>query len=485
VLAAMLVALTLSACVEFGWDRLSTQVPDAVLDTITEEAIQTHAVAIREAAEPGDSEFVLLDALRYLSRGMAQSGLVAAGESGYLRPVPLRAVRIDHVEFTAGTHEFTQGENLALWSRAGLERLQLHVPLVFVGHGIVAPERDRDDYRELDLDGKVALILTGASDSSYVDTWYADWRYQSAEAVRHGASGVLLVHAEDSKHPDWVTTRDHFARYQFAHATNPDSVRAPLFEAWIPGGAGDEILRSAGIIASQARSAARTAGFRGRQLDLLTTLEATASLAPTTSYNLLGQIPGRYSEDQSILICASLENSPESFRACAATLELARAFRALNEEPARSVVFAIFASDGARDKRMLGAESYLQDPIRELTQCTGALILDGALKILPGTESVSAAGTDTLTAGGIQLNELGRLLRTAASEDELALRNEDDASRWFSSVGPAIAREGLPAATVGCGVSDLRAALRVGFHMSQTRGSPRWDQSSAFRFFPR
>lgn len=473
-------ALT-TGCVQFGWDRLSTQVPKAVVDLLQPEGLSAEQEGLSEAL-PGQRSAFSDDerkTLQYLGRRMAQLGLVPAGDDGFLQEVPLNAIRIESASLRVGSFVFTQGEDLALWSRSGEAEIALEAGLVFVGHGVVAPERERDDYSGLDLKDKIALILAGPSDSSYVDTWYADWRYQCAEAARHGAAGVLLVHPGDASGAGsgahistgtWGETVARFTRFQLALRIEESD--ALPFEAWIPAHRGNELLTSVDIDPAMARSAASSAGFRGRELPLMVSVQLEASVRATRSFNLVGQIPGRYSEEQSVLLGASWDGGEEQLRACASLLQVAMAFRSLAEDPARSVVVSFFALS---EREQLGAEAYARRPARDLDQCAGAIIFDGGLHIV----------ADTLVVGGSLDNELGRLVSAAALEDGLASRNERDAARWMLTAAPALALCGLPAVSMGGEVEDQRAALRVGFHMAQTRGSIRWDQYSTFRFFPR
>jgi len=493
-----------SGCVQFGWDRLSTRVPEAVVETIEEESLDGEREALIAAVESGTREDrpsadAMRRGARHIARRMAQLGIEPAGQDGFLQPFALNAIRVDEVDAQLAGRTLTQGRDLALWTTRGEESIQLAASLVFVGHGIVAPERDRDDYLGLSLEGKVALVLAGPADSSYVDSWYADHRYQCAEAVRHGAVGVLLVHAAGSYgSPAWRETVERFTRFSFAQRS--DSLSHAAFLAWIPPESGDEILREVEIEPARARSAAATPGFRGRELGLDLRINIEASVTPTTGYNLVGVIAGEYADEQSILIGTSYDGSPSSLTSCASLLELAQAFTQLAEPTARSVVFTVFGAGAWGGAGQLGAESYAGSAVRELSLTAGVMIIDAGLaeadagaayaptgqadaKLLDATETSVRA--DTLLAGGVLDSELGILLTTAALEDDLELRNEKDRARWFATAAPVFARRGLPSATVGPDVTALRAALRAGFYMGQTRGSPRWDQRSAFRFFPR
>src|SRR5690606_27223757 len=69
-------------------------------------------------------------------------------------------------------------------------------PIVFVGYGVTAPERDWDDFKGVDLRGKIALVLvndpdyeTGKGDfGGKAMTYYGRWTYKYEEAARQGAA---------------------------------------------------------------------------------------------------------------------------------------------------------------------------------------------------------------------------------------------------------------------------------------------------------
>jgi len=139
-----------------------------------------------------------------------------------------------------------------------------------------------------------------------------------------------------------------------------------------------------------------------------------------------------------------------------------------------------------------------------LDRCAGALVLlgddareaaaeaartEGAAETLRGKVGAnpqdSEAASDTLVVEGTGDNELGKFLSEAAGMDGLALRASRDQSAWFHSGAVAYARCGVPSALIGTQMSELRMALRAGYRMAQTRGGPRWDADSCFRFYPR
>src|SRR3546814_7892202 len=80
-------------------------------------------------------------------------------------------------------------------------------PIVFVGYGVTAPERGWDDFKGVDLKGKIALVLvndpdyeTGKGDfGGKAMTYYGRWTYKYEEAARQGATGMLVIHATEPR----------------------------------------------------------------------------------------------------------------------------------------------------------------------------------------------------------------------------------------------------------------------------------------------
>ena len=105
-------------------------------------------------------------------------------------------------------------------SRCGLSTActSKRAPLVFVGYGVHAPERGWDDYKDVDLRGKVAVFLVNdpdfeaaAGDDAYgkfggkAATYYARWTYKYEEAARRGAIAALIVHETEPAAYGWKT----------------------------------------------------------------------------------------------------------------------------------------------------------------------------------------------------------------------------------------------------------------------------------------
>ncbi|HKI84967.1 MAG TPA: M28 family peptidase [Candidatus Krumholzibacteria bacterium] len=497
-------ALSVSGCLRFGWDRLSTKVPSAVLATMKAEDIAKDLHALEgegHAQRPpfGETE---RRTLRHLTRRFAQIGLKGAGDNGkFLEAVPAVATQVREAELQVGSIKLRQGDNLLLSARSDSTRITIpSSQLVFAGRGVVAPERRRDDYSGLVVAGRVVLLFADfAAASPDTTDWYSHWQYQVAEARRHGALGVLLMPDSTRSAQEWQLYKDRFE--SFALFRSEELKEHCRFQAWISAEAGTRILKEAKIEFARARWAAHTRGFRGRVLEPKVRGTVELDLRQSRSFNVVGEIPGRYDEEQSIIICAPWDGGSANAQAMAGLLALASAFSSLPQRPARSVVFV---ATTLSTRGQLGAEHFAHFSSRSLDRCAGALVLRGddaresapesargeAVPDTPGGKAGfkvqgSESALDTLQLEGTGDNELGKFLSEAAEMDGLAVRASRDESAWFRSGAVAFARRGVPSALIGTRMSELRMALRAGYRMAQTRGGPRWDADSCFRFYPR
>jgi len=479
-------ALSASGCLRFGWDRLSTKVPSAVLATMKAEDIAKDLHALEgegHAQRPpfGETE---RRTLRHLTRRFAQIGLKGAGDNGkFLEAVPAVATQVREAELQVGSIKLRQGDNLLLSARSDSTRITIpSSQLVFAGRGVVAPERRRDDYSGLLVAGRVVLLFADfAAASPDTTDWYSHWQYQVAEAKRHGALGVLLMPDSTRSAQEWQLYKDRFE--SFALFRSEELKEHCRFQAWISAEAGTRILKEAKIEFARARWAAHTRGFRGRMLEPKVRGTVELDVRQSRSFNVVGEIPGRYDAEQSIVVCAPWDGGSANAQATAGLLALATSFSALPQRPARSVVFV---ATTLSTRGQLGAQHFAHFSPRSLERCAGALVLRGDRATGAAAEAArTEASSDTLQVEGTGDNELGKFLSEAAGMDGLAVRASRDESAWFDSGAVAFARRGVPSALIGSQMSDLRMALRAGYRMAQTRGGPRWDANSCFRFYPR
>jgi len=250
-------------------------------------------------------------AIRYLAselEGMGvEPGAVArgAGPPSFFQEVPLlRVVSTppEEVVFRRGPESLSlptgpgTEAGVVVRSLAGAGRVDIEgAELVFAGYGIVAPEHGWDDYRGLDVRGKVVVLLNMNPPfaGEGVRLWYGRWDYKFLEAARHGAAGALLVHTVESASYPWQVVTASNGRVGFRLADDPEPWLP--FQGWIARGAAEALFRLAGkdLVAEEAAAKdERRRGSGGVPLGVRLSLHMPVAEERVLSANVVGRVPG-------------------------------------------------------------------------------------------------------------------------------------------------------------------------------------------------
>ena len=316
-------------------------------------------------------------------------------------------------------------------------------PLVFVGYGVTAPERGWDDFKGVDVKGKVLVFLVNDPDfaakpgdpaaGKFGDrtmTYYGRWTYKFEEAARRGAIGALIVHETAGAGYGWnVVISPGGENYDIAR--KPEDVTSLRLQGWIAGDAASALFTAAGLDLAALEVTARTPGFRPVPLPGVT-LDASIPVTHERidSHNVLARIAGTKRPQESVMFGAHWDaygkGPPDAqgriYRAganddalgIAGLLEIARSIKA-GPAPDRSVVFAAWT---AEERGLLGSEYYATHPVFPLETTVANLAID----IL----QTAGAGNDVVLVG--------------KGQDTL----EDDMARVAATQGRRITPEGLP-----------------------------------------
>ena len=147
----------------------------------------------------------------YLAGEFKKAGLKPVGERGtYFQPVPLMRVFTSPkstLKATKGneTLDITCDEEFAGMSHTQTELEEFDAEAIFVGHGITAPEFDWDDYKGIDVKGKVVVLFTNeppSTDPKFFGgtalTYYGRWTFKFEEAARRGAKACFIIHTTET-----------------------------------------------------------------------------------------------------------------------------------------------------------------------------------------------------------------------------------------------------------------------------------------------
>jgi len=342
----------------------------------------------------------------YVSQQFQAAGLEPGGDNGgWTQAVALNRFTASEVQaqLTVGdwTQGLAQGEQIVVSTRRPGEShvMLMDAPLVFVGYGIHAPERDWDDFKGQDMHGKILVVLVNDADfeepalntfGGRAMTYYGRWTYKYEEAARQGAAGVIIVHETDPASYGWTTVKNSWSGPQFDIVRANADERVPM-ESWIQRDVAVELFQHAGLDFEALKVQARSRDFQpvtleGAEMDVM--FDVASERIET--HNILGRLPGTTHADETFLYTAHWDHigvgtpdangdaifngAIDNASGIAGLIELARVY-AEGPRPERSIVFIGFA---AEESGLLGSEYYAANPIYPLATTVGGVNMDSA-----------------------------------------------------------------------------------------------------------
>ena len=215
-------------------------------------------------------------AARGVVRRHAARGDGSAARRARRRLAPEGAARRDH---SAGARrdDFPAGaaQSLALEYRrdfmafSGVQTPEARIEdaeIVFVGYGIVAPEYQWDDYKDVDVRGKVLLMMNNDPEddpklfAGKTRLWYGRWDYKYLMAGQKGAAGAILIHTTPSAGYPWQVVQTSWAGENFELPDNGEP-RVQI-KAWATEDASRRIAALGGKDLDRLRAGAQRRDFR-------------------------------------------------------------------------------------------------------------------------------------------------------------------------------------------------------------------------------
>ncbi len=286
-------------------------------------------------------------------------------------------------------------------------------PLVFLGYGVKAPERKWDDFKGVDLHGKIGIVLindpdfeTGSGDfGGKAMTYYGRWTYKYEEAARQGALGLLIVHETEPASYGWKTVKNSNTNTQFDIVRDKPRSVHPKVEAWIQRDFAVDLFKQRGLDFEALKKQAQTRDFKPVVLKGVTfSADYAVDTSVITSHNVVGRVEGSKRPDETVIYSAHWDHlgvgapdakgdtiyngAVDNATGTAALIELGRAF-AHAPKPERSVVFLNVT---AEEKGLLGSEYYASKPLYPLAK----------------TVAVHQHGRARSDGSGAQLHDVGQ-----------------------------------------------------------------------------
>ena len=251
VLALSVSSALVAATPKFDGARISADVKELASD----------AYEGRSPATAGEEKTIAYLSKQFADAGLQPGGDLKDGKRLWTQAVPLRKgdiVGAPQLALHQGgkTVPLEQGRQIAVRAAMnGASNVDISkAPLVFLGYGVKAPERNWDDFKGVDLKGKIAVVLindpdfeTGQGDFDGKGmTYYGRWTYKYEEGARQGALGVLIVHETAPASYGWATVAGSNTNTMFDVVRDNPADSHPLLEGWIQRDLAVELFRSAG-----------------------------------------------------------------------------------------------------------------------------------------------------------------------------------------------------------------------------------------------
>ncbi|WP_342630190.1 M28 family metallopeptidase [Nguyenibacter vanlangensis] len=365
--------------------------------------LASDSFAGRAPATAGEAKTVAWLIAQYRAIGLEPGG----EHGGWTQVVPLVRTRIGtpaRLDVTIGgaATPLAPGKDIYLSTLVPDARIRIDgAPLVFVGYGVHAPERGWDDYKGVDLKGKVAVFLVNDPDfdarpgepvagrfGGRTMTYYGRWTYKYEEAARRGAIAALIVHDTPGASYPWTTViAPGGEAFDIARTGTAD--RPVPLQGWLQGDAAARLFARAGLDLAALRVRARDPAFRPVTLPgAAFTADIPVSVAHLQSRNVIGKLTGTRHPDETVMFGAhwdafgtgvDAQGRPVIRRGAiddgsgiAAILEIARAFKA-GPRPERTVMFAAWT---AEERGLLGSSWYAAHPLAPLARTAANFTID-------------------------------------------------------------------------------------------------------------
>jgi len=434
----------------------------------------------------------------YIASQLRGFGLRPGLDTSYMQSVPIDVVAADRSTLRVAaadkaTATLRYPEDVVVWAGSATPNSVARGELVFVGFGATAPEYNWNDFKDVDVRGKVLLVLVNdppapASEPGLFGgramTYYGRWTYKFEEAERRGAAGVLIVHTTDAAGYPWQTVVGSWATGQ-RMLPRPADQPPPLgSRGWITDSAANTLLRQAGLDLAQLRSSARSRDFRPVATGITMDIGFRNTVNHLRSENVVGVIRGNDPalRDQHVAFSAhwdhfgigpavngdSIYNGAlDNASGTADLLAIARAAAAA-PSPRRSLVFVFVTGE---ESGLLGSKFFAENPVIPIDKIVANLNVDGG-NLLGRSRDLRVLG-DTKSSLGPSLREFVLPRGMRLTPDEHPERGYFYRSDHFS-----FAKAGIPSVSIAAGTDYVGRPREWGAQQDEDYTSKRYHQPS-------
>jgi Zn-dependent M28 family amino/carboxypeptidase len=435
-------------------------------------------------------------AAEYIGTQFALYGLKPAGDNGtYLQKVPMVGITpASETTFSLvsskGTVDLKPLDQYVAYDQTQQPQSDVSADIVYVGYGIEAPEYKWDDYKGVDVRGKVLLMLVNEPPSDDVNffkgkalTYYGRWTYKYEEAARKGAVGAILIHQTEMASYPWEVVRNSNSGEK--SYLKLDGTPKLKVASWVQLDVAKQMAATASLDLDKMMADARSRDFHPVTLPVKLKAHVVSKIRPFESNNVLAMLPGSDSrlKGEAVMYTAHYDHlgirpdmpgdniyngANDNATGCGILLELARAYSEAAARPRRSI---LFASVTAEEQGLLGSEYLGKHPPVPADKISLDLNYDD-VPPLGSPEEVEVSGSERTTFYPVVM-AMAKTFRLAIRPDA-----RPEAGHYYRSDHFSLARVGIPAFSINDGVKYKGHDAAWGLQQAEEFTSKHYHQPS-------
>ncbi|MEO6208899.1 MAG: M28 family peptidase [Gemmatimonadaceae bacterium] len=407
----------------------------------------------------------------YIADQLRGAGVEPGVNGSYFQTVPIDVVKADPASIKVNatgksTMTLHSPDDVVVFAGSAVEDSKASGELVYVGYGASAPEYKWDDYKGIDLKGKILLVLVNDPPATAAEpklfggkamTYYGRWTYKYEEAERRGAAGVLIVHTTAAASYPWHTVVGSWSGEQRMLPRDASSAPVLGMRGWITDSAATALLKPAGLDMARLRKDAESRDFKPVSTGITIDFSAHNSVNHLSSANVVGVVRGHDAKlkNEYIAISAHWDHlgigvpvngdsiyngAVDNGSGVASVLAIARAAAKL-PTTRRSLIF-LFVT--AEESGLLGSQYYGEHPTVPARSIAADLNLD-VVTVDGRVRDLNVMGDNKSTLGPM----LANLVRPQGMK--LSPDAHPEAGHFYRSDHFSFAKVGIPSVSIGAG----------------------------------
>jgi Zn-dependent M28 family amino/carboxypeptidase len=437
-------------------------------------------------------------AAEYIASQLRAFGVEPGANGSYMQKVPIDIIGADAATMRVdasgkATAHLRYPDDVVLWGGSATEKSAAKAEIVFAGYGAVAPEYKWNDFKDVDVKGKIILVLVNDPPAPAGEpklfggramTYYGRWPYKFEEAERQGAAGALIVHTTERAGYPWHTVVGSWAKEQRILPRDPKLPKPLGFRGWITDSSATALLQQAGLDLAALRKQAESRDFKPVATGITLDVAFTNAVSHLESENVVGVVRGSDAKrkDEYVVMSShwdhlgigpkvngdSIYNGAlDNASGTANLLAIARVL-AQGPKPPRSILFSFVT---AEESGLLGSQYFAENPTVPVESMVANLNMDGG-NLLGRSRDLNVLG-DTKSSLGPQLAAYIKPQGMRITPEEFPERGAFYRSDHFS-----FAKFGVPSVSIGEGTDFIGKPKGWGTAQGEDYTDHRYHQPS-------